>query len=172
MSEGEERASVRALRGVRQGDILGPPLFNLFMAAVLITWRKKKTTERVKFFTDTIHSRNSFQIHGRPTGQQGVWFIFDMSLYADDAGTLAADRANLTEDLRGLMTHFALFGLELHKGMPGVDSKTVAVAFRNQPSLYTDPTTCDNIDLTPIVLVCRQSGTTRIYSGLQFDRRG
>ena len=68
LREGEASTSVHAHRGVRQGDIIGPPLFNLYMAAIMITWNKKKTTERVKFYCGPYADRNKVILRGRPTG--------------------------------------------------------------------------------------------------------
>jgi len=150
LSEDDESTSLRANRGVRQGDIIGPPLFNLFMAAVFLTWQKKKQTSKVQFYCDA--DRHSFVLRGRPVNQAGIRFIFDTSLYADDTNALAADRTALASDLRGLISHFKLFGFIIHQGAPGVKSKAKVVAFLKQPYHYADRTTHDDIDLSDIVI--------------------
>jgi hypothetical protein len=54
--------------GVRQGGILGPPLFNLlYMAAVLLTLKKLKTTADCDVLTCT----TGFVIHGVPRKTKG-----------------------------------------------------------------------------------------------------
>ena len=58
--------------GVRQGDILGPPLFNLYMAAVLLTFKELKQSEDCTFLT----SSTGFIFHGVPRTTKGVVLQF------------------------------------------------------------------------------------------------
>ena len=59
-SEGDESVRIDAHRGVRQGDIVRPDLFNIFMAAIFLTWKKKKRTMKVKVFCDSFLTKDDF----------------------------------------------------------------------------------------------------------------
>ena len=39
---------------------MGPDLFNIFMAAVFLTWKMKKKTKKVEFFCDSFLTKDEF----------------------------------------------------------------------------------------------------------------
>jgi hypothetical protein len=148
--KGDDEIRVRSWAGVRQGDILGPPLFNLYMAAVLFTFRKLKTTSDCEFLTDP--SAGSFVIHGRKRQTKGDTVVVNEVMYADDTGLLNRTRNDLTLDLRLIRVHFVAFGMNMHAGARGVASKTECVYFAKQPARYENYATFDGADRTCLVL--------------------
>jgi hypothetical protein len=89
-------------------------LFNLYVAAVMLTWKKVKPTPSMEFLTDT---SDAFILHGR-TGV-GVAFAFDYDLYADDTAGLGESRPDLSFDMAALCPHFVRFAMNVHQGQDG-----------------------------------------------------
>jgi hypothetical protein len=145
--------AVRALShaGVRQGDIIGPPLFNLYMFAVLLTFEKRKdsTSADCTFITKT---SGTLQTRAVPITSTGEQFKVNEILYADDTAIIRNDRDSLTRDLKLIRTILREFCMEMHEGTPGKPSKTECVYFAKQPSRYADIKTFDDVDLSPIIL--------------------
>jgi hypothetical protein len=112
LKSGEFLEVIQIFAGVRQGDVIGPPLFNLCMAAVMITWRRVKPTPSVEFLTD---ASDSFVLHGRK-GNAGVFFAFDASFCADDTAVCNEGRQDLTSDLRLFCPHIVRFAMLVHQG--------------------------------------------------------
>jgi hypothetical protein len=67
IKRGDSEIRCPSYGGVRQGDILGAPLFNLYMAAVLLTFKKLRTTTDCDVLTCT----TGFIIHGVPRKTKG-----------------------------------------------------------------------------------------------------
>ena len=94
-----------------------------------------------------------------------VLFIY---LYADDTGLPFCSRADLEQQTPLLMTHFADWGMEIHAGvldpmvhsglldftaLPPIKKSKSEVLFCSKPHhLYSDPTSFDGTDLSPILL--------------------
>ena len=103
--------------GVKQGDILGPRLFNLFMYAVMLTWHQLDNRPLCIF-----KSKPDFVLTGRSYRARGTDFSLPDSQYADDTAILFTSRESLEESSPLLIRHFAKFGLSIHVGTLEKDS--------------------------------------------------
>ena len=74
---------------VKQGDVLGPVLFIMFMAGVMTSWRNSTDCPSLTFFT-----REDFTLTGRKHTDAGQEFTLDDSEYADDTAALFDPREN------------------------------------------------------------------------------
>ena len=97
--------------GVKQGDVLGPDLFVIYIAAIMLTWRKSFDRPVCIFLT-----KNDFQLTGRRFNTVGTAFEVDDSEYTDDTAILFETRDDLTVYSPLLITHFDKFGIEIHPG--------------------------------------------------------
>ena len=136
--------------GVKQGDILGPALFIIFIAAVMITWRKIHKRPLCIFRT-----KNDSQLTGRRYNSKGTDFDVDDSEYADDTAVMFNSREDTEFYSPLLVDHFDSFGMEIHAGdydVPDKPSKTEILFVSKPLKSYTDRETFDNTRLTNIEL--------------------
>ena len=128
--------------GVRQGDILGPPLFLLFMAMVSITRALRKKSADICLLTDPEYE---ITLHGRKGA--GTPFVINESLYADDAANFKVSRADLELDVPAEAAHLTACGLQMHSGSATAPSKTECMFFPKQARCYSDfdPVTGDSL---------------------------
>ena len=136
--------------GVKQGDILGPVLFIIFMAGVMSDWRKITDCPAIVFL-----SKPDNVITGRRPTAKGTPFELNDSEYADDTAVLFDSRQSAVEYCPLLVNHFRQYGMEIHTGDvrdPEKKSKTEILFVAAPLSTYTDPTTYDNVDLGVIPL--------------------
>ena len=132
--------------GVKQGDTLGPLLFTYYIAAIMLLWRKSTRTKPCIFRTS-----NDFQLAGRRPKTQGDLFIFRDSEYADDTAALFSDREDLELGTVELIQMFGRFGMQIHTGSEGKQSKSEAMFVPKHTHSYNDPesmTTPTNSQLT------------------------
>ena len=146
--KGDAEIRCNSYGGVRQGDILGPPLFNLYMAAVLLTFKELKQSEDCTFLT----SSAGFIFHGVPRTTKGDVITVNEMLYADDTAAINGSRAGLVADLKTITSIFSDFGMKMHEGAPGIASKTEAMYFAKQRARYEDYSTFDGADRSVLVL--------------------
>ena len=147
-SVNEVSHNLRNIIGVKQGDILGPRLFNLFMYAVMLTWHYLDNYPLCIF-----HSKPDFILTGRSyCALGGTVFSFSDSQYADDTAILFTSRETLEQLSPLLIAHFARFGLSIHVGTPEKASKTEILFIAALPSTYKEPNIYDDIDLSIIKL--------------------
>ena len=121
--------------GVKQGDILGPRLFNLLMYAVMLTWHQVDNRPLCVFY-----SKPDFTLTGRSyRARGGTLFILPDSQYADDTAVLFISRESLENSSPLLIADFAKFGLSIHVGTDEKDSKTEILFVAAPRSIYVDP---------------------------------
>ena len=136
--------------GVKQGDILGPVLFIIYMAGVMSDWRNITDCPAIIFL-----SKPDNVITGRRPTAKGTPFELNDSEYADDTAVLFDSRQSAVEYCPLLVNHFRQYGMEIHTGDvrdPEKKSKTEILFVAAPPSTYKDPTTFDNVDLGVIPL--------------------
>ena len=133
--------------GVKQGDILAPILFTFFLAAVIITWRVTTNIPLCIFRTE-----NDAKMTGRSYRAYGEEFALNDSEYADDTALVFGSRSDCVTGIPLCMKHFARFGMEVHSGPiePRESSKSVVLFCSKPSSMYEDPSTFDNTDLSEI----------------------
>jgi hypothetical protein len=148
LKRGDSEIRCPSYGGVRQGDILGPPLFNLYMAAVSLTFKKLKTTADCDVLTCT----TGFVIHGVPRKTTGDDVTVNEQLCADDTALMNRTREDLADDLKLLSAHFVDFGMLMHEGAPGKESKTEAMYIARQRARHVDYSTFDGADRSAIAL--------------------
>ena len=142
--------TILSILGVKQGDILGPILFVMFIAAIMMTWRAKYDRPTCMFRT-----KEDFIMTGRRVKTKGIDFLLGDSEYADDTAVLFNSRQELEMYTPLLLQHFERFGMEVHTGHvdePDKPSKTEVLFVAAPASRYVNPDTFDDADLTDLVL--------------------
>ena len=151
--------TIESIIGVKQGDVLGPVLFVLYMAAVMMSWRSKHTD---KSKLCIFHSRADSVLAGRKTnvGRRDEEFAVQDVEYTDDTTLLFPGRSELEENIPLVYVHFFSWGMEVHSGRAGQfpRSKSEAAFFAAHPSTYLEYSTFTSSDGIPADLSPIQFG--------------
>ena len=91
-------------------------------------------------------------LSGRRVGTAGEEFVFDDSEYADDTALCYASRHDAEQQTGPLMAHFGDWGMEVHAGKPGKNSKSEILFSPAPPHVYADAATYDGADLSDVQL--------------------
>ena len=133
--------------GVKQGDILGPILFTIYLTAIMSTWRESHERPLCLF-----HSKADFVLTGRPSFEQGEEVEVPDSEYADDTAVLFTARESLQSSTPIMITHFNRFGMSIHVGTQEKQSKSEVLFVAAPPTVYANPDTYDGANLSNIEL--------------------
>ena len=144
--------------GVKQGDILGPILFNFYIAAILISWRATTCIVPCSFQTS-----RDFQLNGRNHLSNGEILLFRDSAYADDTAVAFTNRIETETGTNEIIQHFKKFGMTVHTGDANNPSKSEIVKFAAQPDAYSssqDKVSCPNNTFIPFATKFPYLGST------------
>jgi hypothetical protein len=139
--------------GVKQGDLLGPPLFDFYVAAIMDTWRCSHTYPLATFRT-----RQDFVMTGRRHTTSGETFTISDSEYADDTGLPFCSRKDVDEQAPKVVAHFDRWGMEVHQGTLDStgqvvkESKTELLFCSAPRRTYSNADTFDGADLSHVLL--------------------
>ena len=144
--EGVKR-EMPSIIGVKQGDLLGPDLFIFLICAIMDSWAATHS-----YPLCVMRSRPDFVLTGRRPATRGEDFTVSDSEYADDTGLPFESRADVEEQTPELIVHFGRWGMEIHTGTETKSSKSEVLFCAAPRGCYSDPSTCDNVDLSDIKL--------------------
>jgi len=139
--------------GVKQGDLLGPPLFVVYICAIMETWRSEHSYPLCAF-----RSRADFKLTGRRPTTAGEEFAIVDSEYADDTGLPFETRTDVEEQTPKVLVHFERWGMEVHAGIvetdarPRKESKSEVLFCAKPLRMYEDASTYDGVDLSDVLL--------------------
>jgi hypothetical protein len=117
LKRGDVSVTAEAYSGVRQGDIIGPSLFNLYMFAALLSFKCRKHTPDCLFQTNVTSLEQ--RLHGIPSKLSGTAIAVNEILYADETALLSNSKEELTSDLMLIRQVFTEFCMTMHEGGPG-----------------------------------------------------
>ena len=142
-------AEIESIIGVKQGDVLGPVLFVLYMAALMMSWRRRYGGQLCVYRT-----KEDFVLTGRPHTRRGTELAVSDSEYADDAALLFCSREDVDTHSPRFMKHCADWGMEVHAGdrRAGKASKTEVLFVAAPGILYDDLASYDDADLSDVDL--------------------
>ena len=151
---GKTKESFASTSGVKQGDNLAPVLFLFAIQAAIDTMDQHWPVERPQFawFGDDENGRPQGVLNPSKTTIKGMDFSlshFVKSLYADDAAFLFLNRKDIIKGTRFIVETFSKFGLTVHLGSRGQESKTEAMHFPGSQETPSTPEDTDDFVVIP-----------------------
>ena len=115
----------------------------------MITWRATTNIPLCIFRT-----KKDAKMTGRSYRAYGEEFSLNDSEYADDTALVFDSREDCETGIPLCMNHFGRYGMEVHSAPiePREDSKSVVLFCSKPPSLYNDPITFDDTNLSDIII--------------------
>jgi hypothetical protein len=134
---GEIQRSIECNCGVRQGSVEGPILFSFVMQAVMETMVWPDECTDIEFMT--CYDETGMLHGGRVSKIRNIdKFLVRAFLYADDLAIIFSSRDELVKVAKVLYDHLRKFGLTMHTGVGGAESKTKAMYFPGPSQEYSD----------------------------------
>ena len=132
----KESVEMRQTVGVRQGDNMAPVLFlfmmNAFAESLEIVWKQKEITV-LKVMTTNADAIEDGQVCSHTQAMYKSKSLTTVEifqcLYVDDGAFPFETREDMIQGMNLIYHHFARFGLEMHIGRDGKESKTECVFF-------------------------------------------
>ena len=132
----KEKVEMRQTVGVRQGDNMAPVLFlfmmNAFAESLEIEWKRNEIPVLTVMTTDSNNIKEG-QVCSRTPAMYNsrslTSFEIFQCLYVDDGAFPFDTREDMIKGMNLIYHHFARFGLEMHIGHNGKESKTECVFF-------------------------------------------
>ena len=154
----DEKRYFNSTTGVLQGSTEAPALFLLYMQACLEVYDLDNTTQPLRFLY-----REDTELTGRPVmcsqRDQGE-LEFSRTLFADDAAILWETRYDMSVSLNCLFSTMEDFGIHMHVGTPGKESKTVCMQIPQARHARQEPRTEVKLGPTGKHLCRRCSGSS------------
>ena len=122
--------------GVKQGDLLGPILFNFHVAGAMMAWQQERQSVPPVFQT-----KEDCVLDGREWRKEVESEPLEVpdTLYADDTGEFFKTRADAVQDVPLLVEFLAKFGLFVHVKLPGQKKSKSVLMYHSAPKAsYSD----------------------------------
>jgi hypothetical protein len=137
LTVGDTMVEILQRCGVKQGDNMAPVLFLFLMHALAEVLDQEWQVEKLEFRHHKHRDRKPLsRLKAQPTGSMGVKTSFYQSLFVDDGVFLFNNRQDLEWGTQALYNTFDRFGLDMHIGRNGKESKTEIVYFPPTLSNY------------------------------------
>ena len=133
--------TVGSIIGVKQGDLLGPILFNFHVAGAMMAWQQERQSVPPVFQT-----KEDCVLDGREWRKEVNSESLEVAdtLYADDTGEFFKTRADAVQDVPLLVKFLAKFGLFVHVKLPGQKKSKSVLMYHSAPrASYRDFSTFD-----------------------------
>jgi hypothetical protein len=172
LKKGAAVLEVESLAGARQGGILGPPLLNFHVVAVMLAWGKVKEEAGAGHCALlTGFAGSNWALSGIPSKTAGGEITVDHNLHAEDTAVNKNTKADVATDSRLLAKRLVKLGSNVRQGVPGGKrSKTECLCVAKQPTRCLNPATFGGVDSPPFV-VDEETGAAAPHAAKQHCSR-